>query len=77
MKNTEKKQINECIEQLESIRETIENLQGAFEERFDNMSDSAQNSERGERIQDEIDHMEGVIYSIGDALDQLNEMMEG
>lgn len=77
MKANEKKQVNECIAQLDTIRETIENLQGDIEERFDNMSDSAQESERGERIQQEIDYLEEAAYNIQEALDQLNEMMEG
>lgn len=52
MNATRRKELNKLIEQLEDIKSQIENLQQEEQDAYDNLPESLQDSERGERIQE-------------------------
>lgn len=52
-------------------------MQDTEQEKLDNMPESLQYSERGESMQEAIDTLEGAAQSIEDAIDYINEILEG
>lgn len=69
--------IQEVIEELESIREQLEELQLEEEEAYDNMPDNLKESTMGENmyewtevLSDSEDDVQGIIDELQDKLDE-------
>lgn len=69
--------IQEVIEELESIREQLEELQLEEEEAYDNMPDNLKESTMGEKmyewtevLSDSEDDVQGIIDELQDKLDE-------
>jgi len=76
MNKQDRKMIEGYISQLDDIKNNIEAMKDEQEERFNNMPDGLQESERGEAMQEAIDNLDSASDSIGDAIDYLNELTE-
>lgn len=70
-----KKQIEEIITGLEGYKSQIENLQNEEEEKFDNMPEGLQESERGEVMQDAIDNLSSAADGIEESIGCLQEIL--
>ena len=64
------------IDSLEDIKQNIESMLDEENEKYDNMPEGLQESERGEAIQNAIDNLESASDAIGDAIDYLNDAIE-
>ena len=91
MNKQRRKAINKIIEELENIqttfdaelREALEEVRQEEEEALENLPESLQESEKGERMQSAIDllndsdyELSSVVDSIQTLIDYLNEAME-
>ncbi len=64
--------INKLIAQLEKIQTEVDALRDEIQDKFDNMSDSRQESYHGEDLQDVIDSLDNASFDgIETALDEL------
>lgn len=76
MNKNDRKQIDEWIDKLEEIKSGIEDMLDEEQEKFDNMPEGLQESERGDAIQNAIENLGSASESIRDAIDYLNDAME-
>lgn len=76
MNKKDRKVISGWIDNLERIKSEIEDMQSEEEEKFDNLPDGIQESERGERMIESIEYLGDSVSSIEEAIDSLNEAME-
>ena len=77
MNKSQRKQLNEWKDQLEEIKSCLETMQEDETEKLDNMPESLQESERGEAMQEAIENLESASSSLEEAIDYLNEIVEG
>ena len=76
MNNAIRKEIEKITADLEAIKELIEALQEEEQDAFDNLPESIQYGERGDKMQSAIDNLEYAADNIQDCLDNLCEASE-
>jgi len=76
MNKLRRKQIEDINDALAELVGQLETLRDEEQEAFDNMPESLQDSERGEKMSGAIDSMESAIGSIRDATECLIEAVE-
>ena len=76
MNNARRKEIEKITADLEAIKELIEALQEEEQDAFDNLPESIQYGERGDKMQSAIDNLEYAADNIQDCLDNLCEASE-
>lgn len=72
MNNERRKVINKMIAKLEEVQSELDSCADLEQEEYDNMPEGLQESERGHRMQENIDILYGMYESIDDLTDQLN-----
>lgn len=77
MNAKDRKTANEHISTLEGMHAALEELAGNEREKFDNMSEGLQASERGQAIEAAADELENAVNAIQEAIDALNNACEG
>ena len=76
MNNARRKEIEKITADLEALKERIEWLQDEEQESFDNLPESIQYGERGDKMLSAIDNLGYAADNIQDCLDNLSEAME-
>ena len=76
MNNAGRKQIEELIDKLEGIKGEIEEMQSAEQEKFDNLSEGLQQSERGQGYEQAAEYLQTAVDSIDEALSNLESARE-
>lgn len=71
-----RKQLSEISDKIELIKEEITFLQEEEQDALDNMPDSLQYSEKGERMQTAIDAMDDILQSLDDSMMYILEAIE-
>lgn len=64
MNKARRKQLEDLIEQLGTIKDSIEAVMSEEQEAFDNMPEGIQSSERGETMMENIDNLQTAIDSL-------------
>ena len=68
--------IQRIIDKIEELRSDIEALRDEEQEAFDNLPESLQYSEKGERMEEAVSQLEYSDYSLQEAIDYLTEAIE-
>lgn len=76
MTKKDKKQLEDLLAKIEDIRAAIEAMKEAEEEKYDNMSDGWQESERGYIMSENIDSLDSCYCGLDDAVEAINEILE-
>ena len=76
MTKKDKKQLQAMMQQLEDIRAAIEAIKESEEEKYDNMSDGWQESERGCTMAENIYSLDTCYSGLDDAVEAINEILE-
>lgn len=77
MNAARRKEIERAIDLLYQAKEIIENVRDDEQDAYDNMPESLQNSERGERMSENVDALDNAAdYDIEDIITNLNEIIE-
>lgn len=71
-----RKDINSVIEKLDELKSQIEDIMQEEQDALDNLPESLQYGERGERMQSAIDALEYATDSVQEVIDNLNEATE-
>lgn len=71
-----RKQLSEISDKIDLIKEEITFLQEEEQDALDNMPDSLQYSEKGERMQTAIDAMDSILQSLDDSMMYILEAIE-
>lgn len=61
--------LRDAMDNLSTIRDQLENIKGEEEEARDNLPESVQNGERGEKMQEAIAKMEEACDTLTDLID--------
>lgn len=77
MNAKQRKELQGYSESLEEIKCAIEEMSEEENEKFDNMPEGLQESERGEAMQFAIDQLEEASTYLQDSIDAINEILEG
>lgn len=77
MNKQRRKELQEVITELESQKSRIADLLAEEQEYFDNMPESFQDGERGQQSQSAIDALENVEGSIDEAIQYIEEAING
>ena len=72
-----RRQISKLIETLDSVKSDLENFNEEEQEKYCNMPEGLQESERGEAMSEAIENLESAVSSIEEAMDYLNNITEG
>ena len=72
MNNERRKVINKMIAKLEEVQSELDSCGDLEQEAYDNMPKGLQESERGDRMQANVDTLYGVIEAIDALVDELN-----
>lgn len=73
MNKDTRKHIDDLLEQLEIIKGEIEEIRDEEQEKFDNLNEYLQNSEKGEAFTTAIDNLDSAVGSIEDVTSYLEE----
>lgn len=73
MNNTRRNAIRKIAEQLETLRNEIEDIKSEENDAYENMPESLQYSERGEAAQAAIDALDNAYNSVDEAISSLSE----
>lgn len=77
MNKDRRKRLEQCIEALQGVSADIEAIMDEEQEAHDNLPDSLQDSEQGERMQEAIDGMQEAIDNIESCVtDKIQEVIE-
>lgn len=72
-----RKRIREALDLLQQACEIIAEVGDEEEEAFDNLPESIQESERGEKMQEYIDTINEVLGAVDEVKDNLETILEG
>lgn len=76
MNKTQRNQIEKWIDSLTEIKEGVESMIEEENEKYENMPESLQDSERGEKMYEGIENLESASSSLEEAIDSLNDATE-
>lgn len=76
MNQSRRKEIRQIIDELETLRSRLEDVTEAEQEAFDNMPESFQSGEKGQKIESYISTMGDASDQISDASNTLEEIFE-
>ena len=72
MNKSAKKQLSKLYDEIESLREKLEQIKDQQQETYDNMSERVQESERGETLYEALDNLETAHTLIEEALENID-----
>lgn len=76
MNKTRRQQLNELAEKIRELNDEVETLRAEEQDYYDNMPESFQDGEKGERAQDAIDAMDEALEYLDNAADSLDSATE-
>ena len=76
MNNTRRKSLQELIEKTEGLKLEIEELRTEEEEYYNNMPESFQDGEKGDRAQTVIEYLDEAMTAAGDVIENLTSAAE-
>ena len=71
MNATRRKQLEKIADKLDELNAELESLRDDEQNAFDNMPESLQDSERGERMTTIIDYLDDATSSLSDTIDYI------
>lgn len=75
MNNNRRARIQALIDKLEDIKEDIDFIKDEEQEYYDNMPESIQAGERGDKAQEAIDNLESTLDYLNDVTGFLEEAL--
>ena len=76
MNKTQRNQIEKWIDSLTEIKEGVESMIEEENEKYENMPENLQDSERGEKMYEGIENLESASSSLEEAIDSLESAVE-
>lgn len=73
MNNSRRKELSSLHEQLDFIKAEVERIRDEEQEYFDNMPESFQYGEKGEKAEAAIENLDNALSSLEEVLDAIDE----
>lgn len=77
MNKMNRKQLSALISRIETIHEELDEIKDCEEEKFDNMPENLQESDRGETLSEIIDFLDAAAEDLNDAVEQIQNAIDG
>lgn len=74
MNKEDRKQLQEALDKIQSAKETIEEISGSEQEKFDNLSEGLQQSEKGIAFEENATTLEIVCGYLDDAISEIENL---
>lgn len=74
MNKERRTRISGVINDLETCKDSLENVRDSEQESFDNIPESLQESERGQAMETNIEIFEDVINSLDEMIEMLSDL---
>lgn len=71
-----RKQIQDVWDKLDDLKSELESIMEEEQEAYDNLPESIQSTERGERMQEAADNLQNAIDAFDDVTSYLESAME-
>lgn len=75
MNNKRRKAIEEIAEKISQLERELTELASDEQTAHDNLPDSIQESEKGEKMEDNIDEINDIVYELDNLNNRLNELI--
>ena len=72
MNNRQRKKIDTMLSKLEKIQGEINDMSAEEQEKYDNLPESIQDSDRGSDMENSIEYLDEAANLIDDVIDNLN-----
>ncbi|HYN53559.1 MAG TPA: hypothetical protein VES38_02500 [Methylotenera sp.] len=76
MNKQTRKDLRTIINEIEALKASLEEIRDCEQSSYDNLPESLQGSERGDKFQYSIDYIESSIDGLIDVVDSINEAIE-
>ena len=76
MNKNRRKQIDEILEQLNPLLLEIESVKDEEQEAYDNLPESMQSGDKGEKMSDSVNNLEYAFDSLTEVIDYLESAKE-
>ncbi|MBD5224218.1 MAG: hypothetical protein HDS71_09290 [Bacteroidales bacterium] len=76
MNANRRKRISAIWDKIEDLKAELESIMEEEQECFDNLPESLQDSERGDKMQEAVDALENAASSIDEVIEYLQEAIE-
>lgn len=74
MNNTTRKELRALIEKLEEVFSDLETMSSDEQEKFDNLTEGLQATEKGQEMEQAASTLSDQAYSLRDIIDELSGM---
>jgi exonuclease VII small subunit len=72
MNNQDRKELERAIEMISEAKSIIESIKDGEQEKFDNLSEGLQQSEKGQKFEENVSSLYEAISSLDSAEDYIN-----
>lgn len=76
MNKSDRKQLEKALELLDQVKIIIEEIRDAEQEKFDNLSEGLQQTERGQKFEQNVSNLEYAFDELESAYGNIEESME-
>ncbi|WP_420581977.1 hypothetical protein [Reichenbachiella sp.] len=76
MNNARRKELTKILKCTEALRSSLESVSIDEQEAFDNLPESIQYSERGEKMEESIDEMDSICSELEDIEERILELTQ-
>ena len=76
MNKQDRKELERALELIEESKLIVENIRDTEQEKFDNLSEGLQQTERGQKFEETASSLEDVISQLEEAMDGINTVSE-
>ena len=76
MNKMNRKQLNDLISRIETIHEELAEIKDGEDEKFDNMPENLQDSEKGEALSEIIDFLDSASESLNESVESIQSAID-
>jgi hypothetical protein len=76
MNKQDRKELDEVIQVIQQAKEKLEFMKEAEENKWQNLTEALQQTEKGQRFEEIVDQISEAIDSLDSTVDSLNSAME-
>lgn len=76
MNKINRKQLSDLISRIETIRDELDEIKDGEEEKFDNMPENLQDSEKGETLSEIIDFLDSASESLNECVESIQSAID-
>lgn len=76
MNNTTRKELEKAIALIDDAKEIVERIKDEEQEKYDNLSDGLQQSEKGQRFEEIVSTLDDVFSQLEEAVGNIYEAVQ-